>query len=664
MKIILNTEKRSCTDVICLVIFLVFCVSFVGVAFYAFYAGNPGQLVHPSNSAGEICGQGNQGANPNLLYFDLTQCAGLQAKLASCPTPQVCVEECPRTYWSSAQGKSSGLNQFCDNLIPGQLEDSTTPISKLVEERSCPAYLLPSTPVLGRCVPTFGLVRREEAGRAEDKMKYIKLENGEVLEQEKVLKGIDYVMAIINARGHGEKILSNLQVFWWIVLLSFLLALVLSLIWKILINLATKPVIWASIVLSLAILLAGTVSSFIRFSLLRTEREEIFLPSVMTTMTSYWFNKNKWGVCGIILSVITIFTLIHLGLLRKQISLSVKLFEEASKAVNSLKSVLLIPCSQSIVQVSLISLALTVASFMTSSGVSVYRVVNSCSSETCINTATKKMFTLNDVCDPGVFAECTGCPRAQCVHHKFESSGLADWLQGFILIATVWLLSFVQSFGDMVMAKVISDWYIKADIVEEALSTAKMLPSFKRTCRYHLGTIACRAVIPTMRCFKKGYKCVDGNGYVSTAVHGDSFWEARIRGSSLYTKNTDEILGFVKLATFLCFTSKLCLVGIVAVASLAIFYTQAGSSMETHLNYNIVTILMSILGSYYIISAFLAMYLVAVETIVFSVVEDMKRNDGNEATSTTCCLLTLKMIKMLKLDEHTGEIETISINVM
>ena len=62
-----------------------------------------------------------------------------------CPTPQVCVEECPRTYWTSAQWKSSGLEQFCDNLTVGQLGYASTSISQLVAERSCLAYLLPVT---------------------------------------------------------------------------------------------------------------------------------------------------------------------------------------------------------------------------------------------------------------------------------------------------------------------------------------------------------------------------------------------------------------------------------------------------------------------------------------------------------------------------------------
>ena len=42
-------------------------------------------------------------------------------------------------------------------LSPGEFEGTT--VKELVRLRKCPAYVLPSSPVLGRCVPTFGLTR-------------------------------------------------------------------------------------------------------------------------------------------------------------------------------------------------------------------------------------------------------------------------------------------------------------------------------------------------------------------------------------------------------------------------------------------------------------------------------------------------------------------------
>ena len=51
-------HDRGCTDVLCLLLLLAFLVGWVVVGVCAFTWGNPLTLLYPSNSAGEICGQG------------------------------------------------------------------------------------------------------------------------------------------------------------------------------------------------------------------------------------------------------------------------------------------------------------------------------------------------------------------------------------------------------------------------------------------------------------------------------------------------------------------------------------------------------------------------------------------------------------------------------
>ena len=83
---------RSCTDVICLLLLVVFCLVWFGVACYAFSRGNPYQLIYPSSSEGEICGRGDHVGKNNLLFYDLSRCVRLSAALAGCATPQVGTE--------------------------------------------------------------------------------------------------------------------------------------------------------------------------------------------------------------------------------------------------------------------------------------------------------------------------------------------------------------------------------------------------------------------------------------------------------------------------------------------------------------------------------------------------------------------------------------------
>ena len=98
------------------------------IAVYAFANGNPFQLIYPSNSEGEICGRGDHQDKPNLFFFDLTRCIKISAALGGCATPQVCVKECPASYWTYAEGKQDNLDSFCRerrvlrelDSVPGQ----------------------------------------------------------------------------------------------------------------------------------------------------------------------------------------------------------------------------------------------------------------------------------------------------------------------------------------------------------------------------------------------------------------------------------------------------------------------------------------------------------------------------------------------------------------
>lgn len=50
--------NRSCTDVLCMLLFVVFLVGWAAIATFAVLNGNPMRLVYPSDSKGQICGTG------------------------------------------------------------------------------------------------------------------------------------------------------------------------------------------------------------------------------------------------------------------------------------------------------------------------------------------------------------------------------------------------------------------------------------------------------------------------------------------------------------------------------------------------------------------------------------------------------------------------------
>ena len=97
-----HERRRKCTDVVCLIIFLVCLFIQALIAITAYENGFPSVLIHPRDSYGQLCGYDEAVKDkPYLLFFDLSACANLSTQLfwLICKTPQICVAECPIWYW-------------------------------------------------------------------------------------------------------------------------------------------------------------------------------------------------------------------------------------------------------------------------------------------------------------------------------------------------------------------------------------------------------------------------------------------------------------------------------------------------------------------------------------------------------------------------------------
>ena len=67
-------KKRSCTDILCLLLFLAFIGGWIFVAYLAFSQGDIDKVLHPTDSKGKVCGRGELEEKPYLMFFDLTKC--------------------------------------------------------------------------------------------------------------------------------------------------------------------------------------------------------------------------------------------------------------------------------------------------------------------------------------------------------------------------------------------------------------------------------------------------------------------------------------------------------------------------------------------------------------------------------------------------------------
>ena len=154
------------------------------------------------------------------------------------------MKQCPDSYWTYSMGKQDGLERFCHYDSAHEMD---APIQTLVKSRKCPAYLIPSQPFLGRCVPTFGLVRTTNTSLA--RITEMQTAEDKPVDTNNLKLGIEYLMKAIDIQGKSERFLSDVAGYWWLVLLGLIFAMVISFGWIMLLRLASKPVIWLSIVM-------------------------------------------------------------------------------------------------------------------------------------------------------------------------------------------------------------------------------------------------------------------------------------------------------------------------------------------------------------------------------------------------------------------------------
>ena len=560
-------------------------------------------------------------------------------------------------------------------------------------------------------------MERSSANLTRSNVERMQTQDGSQVDSEKLKEGVKYLLELIDLRGTGERLLADFAGYWWILLLGFVFAMIISFGWIMLLRLATKVVVWLSIVVCLALLLTATSFSFYKYSQLLAEgdnanQDDIFLPPVISSLSSYYYNKNTWLGLGIILGVITLIVILVLMFLFTRIQIAIELLEEASKAVAQMPATLFFPIGPFLIQILVILWFVVVGMFLATSGTKEYKVVDANTAVTCLNPATQKMFVTNEKCDPTTFPteECSqncpadGCP--QCVFHKFGPSLAESWLQVLNFFGLFWILFFVAALGEMVLAGAFAGWYWTLD-KSGPMENVGIMQSFGRTCRYHLGTLAFGSLVltfvrmirvlleyiedklkekgadnPAIKCLLCCCKCcfwclenfikfLNRNAYIMTAVYGYNFCRGAKKSFTLLASNAARALVLDKVTDFILFLGKIIVVTIVAAVTFTLFSANVSTALDLNINYQFVPMVIIILCSYAIATTFFSVYRsvsqflpaniftnprnplsMAVDTIFLCFLEDIEKHDGSEGNPY---FMNEDLMRILEIKEDKNE---------
>ncbi|KAK3768435.1 hypothetical protein RRG08_053427 [Elysia crispata] len=648
-------RNRSCTDIICCFLFVLCLLGMIVVSIIGYAHGDPYRLVYPTDSQGDICGLGHLKDKPNLFFFDLVTCAKLgPAVVTGCPTPQVCVKECPSKNTVHMVADRSDL--IClDKVDLNQSPYKEMTANELVKKNLCASYYLNSKPIVGRCVPKIFSDVIDTSTKMVDSDSNTTLEraNGDGVTVKDIKEGTINLLKFFKLKGVAELLFNDVLNSLHLIAVCLLIGVILAMIWIVLLRWVTHVAVWLSIILFICLFGFATGFSFYKYIEVKNTNvtEEFQLPETFKFELDYFLSLERtWLIFGCTSGIILLlFLLIILGLCSR-IILATNIIAEASVAVSHMWSVLLWPIAPFLLQFLVIA----------------YWI----SSMACIASMGEKQF-YNGTSDIHILLNRVPCnPEGNstlselCGFVKYGGDTYKTAMLIWMLFMFFWLMNFVLALEEMTLAGAFASYYWAWDKKKD-IPTFPLISSFFRSLRYHTGSLAfgsliiafvqmiasaleyinrklkgsendvAKFIVKCLRCcfwcLEKFLRYINKNAYIVIAVHGRNFCSAAKHGFLLIMRNVLRAAILDKVCDFLMLISKLLITA--ATGAVAYFWFQREvpvvDEYVPELNYFLSPIMLVILGTYLIVDCFFDVYSMAVDTIFICFLEDIERNDGS-----------------------------------
>ncbi|XP_035683618.1 choline transporter-like protein 4 isoform X3 [Branchiostoma floridae] len=666
-------ENRSCTDIICCLLFIIFIAGFLAVGILAWVHGDPKLLLYPTDSQGNLCGNGNYASKPNLHFFNLLDCAGFASVLDGCPTPQVCVAACPTEYWAFAvelvkmtAGGQADYDKFiCTNDV--NITGATAAqIEQYVKDQKCAAYTVPSKAYGGRCIPSLvETIATTVLTTSADDIPLVDSAGNNVTNS-KISAGTAALALILSAQEVVQEIFTDMVSSWYLILGGLGAAMVVSFIYIVIMRWIAGVMVWFTIFAVIVLNIFGIYYCYTQYVALENVSgadSSIYDVGFTTNLSTYTKLQDTWLGIGIALSVILLIILLILIFLRNRIRIAIALIKESSRAVSNIMSTLFFPLIPWILQLILFAYWGAVALFLASSGQAQYEVQD----YNTTNTSTASNMT-GQSCTPTTFDTNAVSDSVQCAFVKYGATSLyyqnLFYLQIFNLFGLFWVMNFIVALGQCTLAGAFASYYW-AFTKPKDIPTFPLTASFGRSLRYHLGSLAFGsfiiAVVQIIRvmleyidhklkdsenraakfllkclkccfwCLEKLLKFLNKNAYIMIAIYGKNFCVSAKKAFFLIMRNILRVAAVTSVTNFLFLLSKLVVTGAIGTLSFYFFTGKIVFAAEyvPNLKYYMVPIIVVVIGAYMVAACFFSVYNMAVDTLFLCFLEDLERNDGS-----------------------------------
>ncbi|CAM4933205.1 unnamed protein product [Rotaria socialis] len=309
---ILDNKKRGCTDWPCLLIFLTLLIVYILFAIFVFREGSLRRFLFPTDTQGRLCGVGSQNDRKYLQFFDIIKCIKYILVGARCPTPQMCVEQCPTKFYhykllyaqelKLATNNANRIKRIrsqltCEKSARSQVENPKISIYSLVKERKlCAPYSFPSIAFYGRCIPSIIVQALNlTINQAND---VIKNHGGNTTDEDiiptkdSMETGLKYFKKALQVKRLLSYMFEDLIQSRYVLLLSLAFSMIFVIIYMLLLRYFARWIIWLSLILCIIVFALAAHFCFVA----RIRMQKYFNDSTDKNNNSNLLNINEMNI--------------------------------------------------------------------------------------------------------------------------------------------------------------------------------------------------------------------------------------------------------------------------------------------------------------------------------------------------------------------------------
>ncbi|XP_038210134.1 choline transporter-like 1 isoform X2 [Zerene cesonia] len=625
-----ETPKKGCTDVLWLVIYVIFWIAMIFVAAISFVYGNPQRLINGYDSFGNTCGVKN---NKKLINFPL---AGISTADKSYlffmdvkqlrRSLKICVKECPNKKMETLTDIQNFYKQTGSSLCRYDINLNTTTNTGDLNNFIGPCPVLPvyeSFPLLNRCFPKSA--------------------------KDVAQKVFTDFYDLLNSWDTIEQMLSDLYNSWKEMIICVIIAFICSLIMVSILHLLATLVSWIFMIIVSIASVAGTALLWYTYHELRTKQRDF--SDTTAFLAESFKNEKAFLWYSIIATIITVILLLLVWVMRSRVSFLAALFKETAHCLGSIPALFLQP---------IITFFFLVLFFAFWSSVVV-----------CLATANypgipyKTNFFINGTQLPDHVD--SAAIQAQKINSSasFKSYILDPiefnpmWVRSMwwmCLICLVWGSEFILGCQQMTIAGAVSHWYFRGPHSD----SSPVLYSVGKLLKYHLGSVAKGSFLITLfkvprliltylhaklssraekgsECAKCGLKCgiccfyclekfiryLNHNAYTIITIERCHFCKAAAKAFSVIVNNALQVATINSVGDFILFLGKCIVTAITGIIGLLLL------KRNSDLHFFAVPTLVICIYSFFIAHCILSLYEMVVDSLFLCVCEDRNMNGDN-----------------------------------